>query len=407
MAVNTTSGVQTSAPDSTGSTFNGLKLGNAQSFLNGLPGGSLGTFGASQPGLYGLSGLEAATGADLYKNLQPGAYLNNAASALGIQDIPGLFKLGSNSESILGQGIREAQGATASANQVPQQMQDLVAQIAARLQGSLGSLNQNLQGQVGGYVDPSAAIAAGKDYFQQIAAPEIQNNLTASGLGRSGAMAEALARGGAQIALPIAQQTQQLGVNSALNMAALQQAGLLNQGALQQQGGAQAGQLGLANAALQPQLWNQAFNMSLAPQQMQLAGLQGLGLPAAGQDQANLAQAFQLAGVPRQLSLQDFLRQQNMAQALYTGIPVQAGGTISGQNMQNVGGSLLNAGTTGLGYGLASALSQGAKSYFGPGGTPGGGAPDLSIPSYSLGGGGSFGMFGNGAPTSAADYSFY
>ena len=46
-------------------------------------------------------------------------------------------------------------------------------------------------------------LAAGQDQFARIAAPTISNQATVSGFGRSGAALEALARGGAEMTLPI------------------------------------------------------------------------------------------------------------------------------------------------------------------------------------------------------------
>lgn len=47
------------------------------------------------------------------------------------------------------------------------------------------------------------AVARSRDYLNQIAAPAIGNEMTAAGMGRSGAMAEALARAGTELALPV------------------------------------------------------------------------------------------------------------------------------------------------------------------------------------------------------------
>jgi hypothetical protein len=57
--------------------------------------------------------------------------------------------------------------------------------------------------------DPTAYRKAGQQFFESIAAPQTANFLTAAGLGRSGAIGEALAQGGASIALPLFQQSQQ------------------------------------------------------------------------------------------------------------------------------------------------------------------------------------------------------
>jgi hypothetical protein len=55
-------------------------------------------------------------------------------------------------------------------------------------------------------IDPTAAIQAAQRHLSTISSPEIRNALQASGLGRSGAEAEALAREGVRLELPIQQQ---------------------------------------------------------------------------------------------------------------------------------------------------------------------------------------------------------
>src|SRR5438034_741579 len=61
--------------------------------------------------------------------------------------------------------------------------------------------------------DPNVLLAqqlgAARDQFTQIVAPQIQNQMALSGLGRSGAVQEALARAGTQLSLPITQQAAQ------------------------------------------------------------------------------------------------------------------------------------------------------------------------------------------------------
>lgn len=67
---------------------------------------------------------------------------------------------------------------------------------------------QGLQ-TMGQAADPQLQLAAGRDYLEQIASPELKNYYTSVGQGRSGAIGEGLARAGAGIALPILQQSTQ------------------------------------------------------------------------------------------------------------------------------------------------------------------------------------------------------
>lgn len=65
----------------------------------------------------------------------------------------------------------------------------------------LGQNGVNVQG-----IDPTGAVNAARNYMDQISSPAIRNALEASGMGRSGAEAEALANAGAMLELPIHQQ---------------------------------------------------------------------------------------------------------------------------------------------------------------------------------------------------------
>ncbi len=57
---------------------------------------------------------------------------------------------------------------------------------------------------ISNYYDP--AFSAGGDYYQQIVGPQLANEYSLMGLGRSGARGEAEAKAAAQIALPLQQQ---------------------------------------------------------------------------------------------------------------------------------------------------------------------------------------------------------
>jgi hypothetical protein len=93
------------------------------------------------------------------------------------------------------------------------------------LQGNLQGIN-NLSPQL---------LGAGNDYFHQILGPQVQNQYSLMGLGRSGANEEAQAKGAASISLPIAQLIAQL------TQGAYQQYGQGVQGLVGQNNQAQAG----------------------------------------------------------------------------------------------------------------------------------------------------------------------
>ena len=56
------------------------------------------------------------------------------------------------------------------------------------------------------HLDPSFYTQAANNLLGQVVQPNLQSQYASMGLGRSGAMGEALARAGAQLTLPIAQQ---------------------------------------------------------------------------------------------------------------------------------------------------------------------------------------------------------
>jgi hypothetical protein len=58
-----------------------------------------------------------------------------------------------------------------------------------------------------GAADPERQLAAGRDYLERIASPELKNYFTSIGQGRSGAIGEGIADASAKMALPILQQS--------------------------------------------------------------------------------------------------------------------------------------------------------------------------------------------------------
>lgn len=298
----------TTIPDATQQAFNLGKLNQLQGFFGSTP---LGSFAGSQPGLYGLTPTETQLGSQFLNLGQPGGIAGQAQNYLS--QFPQLSQLSGPEQTARTQGLANLGTATQNVLGAPGQYQQ--------------AMNQ--------WTNPEAQIAAAQDYFSKIAGPTIANNLTASGLGRSGAQGEAMALGGAQLALPIAQQTQMLGAQGANNLA----------------------NLNLASAGMIPGLTQYDMNLAGMPRTLQANALTQFGVPMAQGDLANLSAGLQVAGMPRTLSLQDFLRQQNLATSLFTGIPVATGNTVSGQtqvqNSQNIWPQILSSLAGGAASGIA------------------------------------------------------
>jgi hypothetical protein len=118
-------------------------------------------------------------------------------------------------------------------------------------------------------LDPTRRMNAARGMLEGIVGPALLNQLTASGLGRSGAGAEALTNAGLQMALPIEQSIAQ-------------------------------GQLDVANR--------------LVPRALQ-----------------GLMTGREAAGATREGDLADFLRRQGLASGIWSGLPTTQAGTTRGK----------------------------------------------------------------------------
>lgn len=131
---------------------------------------------------------------------------------------------------------------------------------------------------------PDDQIAAARGYFNEIGAPGITAQMTASGYGRSGAMGEALGRGAAEMTLPIYQQSEANRFQAGQGYAA-------------------------ANLGLGTQLEERQVNRQY--------------------------DALDAAGAPRLNELQEILRPQQSYFSLLSGMPIVTGSTTYGRNRNN------------------------------------------------------------------------
>jgi len=134
--------------------------------------GGLGNLLGSRPDIYNFSpGAQSALSSVYDTSQEPGLGSQDWYSRIisSLSDSLGQNKL--NNQSIFNVGSQR---------------------LDQRTQANLAA-NQNL-------------LPYGQNYFEQLVAPTLQNQFALSGLGRSGAIQEALAKAGAQIALPLAQQ---------------------------------------------------------------------------------------------------------------------------------------------------------------------------------------------------------
>lgn len=168
-------------------------------------------------------------------------------------------------------------------------------QIRDRLQANMGltGFEQWGQEQFNRATNPDQQLAAARGYLENVVGGELANRLQQGGLGgvRSGAYGEDLARAGADLILPILQQTQQLqGQAGAAGLqagAGLRQAGVqtggIEQGLLGQlqQGGLGAAQVGAGMLGDVRAAQTAAGQAGLASEaQRRAAGVQGAGVQA-------------------------------------------------------------------------------------------------------------------------------
>lgn len=263
-----------------------------------------------------------------------------------------------------------------------------IRQLLASAMGGLSPLETGGLETMRGRTDPTSLSDAAMRYFTDIVEPSARAGLQAGGLGgtKGGAYSEMLGREGSRLALPLAQMIQQalgeyggaqMGLGGLLENRRTGLAGLLEN----MRSGQVAEQSGLAN-----QLFGMRGTLDdrTARQAGQLFGM--------GQADTRLGElpilgaGLQAAGMGRQGSLADFLRQQQLAMlqrgTTTTGSTTgatsgsQAGRTFgSTENPLTLGGSVLGPLT---GLGAAALLSPTSQSIFnrlfGAGGTaPGGG----------------------------------
>lgn len=250
-----------------------------------------------------------------------------------------------------------------------------------------------------GRTDPTALTAAAQRYMEEIAGPQARAGAQAGGLGgaKGGAFQESLSRRGAEMALPIAQLIQQ---------------------ALGEYGGAQMGmggllesrRSGLAGLLEQMRMGQVAEQSGLANQLMGLQGnfdthRAGLGrtLFDMGMGDSRLSDmgvmtgALGAAGLPRLGSLQDFLRQQQLAM-LQRGMTTSGNTNASSVSPFTVGSllqplttvaaaSLLNPqGASSVAGGIGSGVSSGwdwLKGLYGTGGAVGYGDAASNVGSWT------------------------
>lgn len=191
--------------------------------------------------------------------------------------------------------------------------------IMQQLQSAQGGLNPyELQGleTMRGRTDPRALTDASMRYFQDIVEPSARAGLQAGGFGgtKGGAYAETLGREGSRMALPISQMIQQalgeyggaqMGMGGTLENRRMSLASLLEQmrmGQSAEMAGLANQKFGIRNAFTNQEagLAGQLYNMGSGDSRMSDLGILDAGRSAAAQ--------------PRLGALQDFMRQQQLAQ---------------------------------------------------------------------------------------------
>jgi len=346
------------------STIGGFVTGEPGGFSNVLGPGGMGLTGSENTGKAGVT-FDPTTQA--LNNLRLNSMLNLGGSVGGFENlVPNYmnsFNFSGDTNALINQAIQTANvpglqptdwynqaiNGTSIGNE--EQRLDRLKNIGINtehdvLQGNLQGIN-NLSPQL---------LGAGNDYFHQILGPQVQNQYSLMGLGRSGANEEAQAKGAASISLPIAQLIAQL------TQGAYQQYGQGVQGLVGQNTQAQAG-LG------QQQLQN-IYGLNQAYPGVS-TGLQG----------AELERQLKGVGVSDLQRAQQYQGFQTLLQGLLSGMssmPYAPGQTQTSSGTMNPGlissilggtgggsaaggiGSLYSSGMLGAGAGGASAAAAGA-----------------------------------------------
>lgn len=276
------------------------------------------------------------------------------------------------------------QGLMGGAGRDPQAI-NTIRQLLASSMGGAAPLELSSLETMRGRTDPTALNDAAMRYFTNIVEPGARAGLQAGGMGgvKGGAYSEMLGREGSRLALPLAQMIQQalgeyggaqMGLGGRLEERRTGLAGILEQ----MRQGQVAEESGLAN-----QLFGMRGTLDdrYARQAGQLFGMGGAD--ARLSELPILSAGLQAAGMPRLGSLQDFLRQQQLA-LLQRGMTTSGattgstGGRTTGSTSQPItAGSILGPLT---GLGAAALLSPASKAIFeslfgssSPGGLGGGG----------------------------------
>ncbi len=183
--------------------------------------------------------------------------------------------------------------------------------------------------------DPTAGVHAAQDYLRRIVAPELTNTLTAAGFGRSGAIGEAIANAGAQLALPVWERTHSAGRDLASAM------------------------LNIPGTALGRALDAQSALANLyANLGMQTSAREAQRIGNMGQYVNLLDTVAQIAARPRLAAYEEqVLRPSNLLMTLLTGIPVvqtPIAQRTSGSQSENILLSLIQGAAAGM---LAGAMA--------------------------------------------------
>ena len=307
---------QTSAVDPTQNQLNELFTQEALG-LRGVSGG-VPAFGSPQPGLYGLGPTE-----DLFRRQIISATSDPGAYPQVLQSLFGQTNRLSNYA-----GEQMDWGVAPTASPIDLESINYIRSLLDQATQGPSPLERGALGTYAGRTDPTALLDAASRYMREIGEPTARAASVAGGMGgvRGGAFQEGLARESARLAIPILEL-----VNRSAG----------EFGAAQERigGGLEARRAGLAGGL---------FNLGTGLESRSLAR-RGLAGQMAGQaetgmqnfarllpmfDQTRLAMLTAGAGAaakPRELALQDFLRQQDLVMSTLLRTPVKTGGTTTGQ----------------------------------------------------------------------------
>ena len=283
--------------------------------LRGATGG-IQTFGTPQPGLFSLQPSEEGLRRNLI-NLTTGLAGPGGPHEQILGD---LYSQGGRASDFAGESLGYARGPVAGQVDL-EGINSLRGLLAGYLEGPTGLENEAL-GLMRGRSDPSAFTAAAERYMREIGEPTARAASVAGGMGgiRGGAFGEGLARESARLALPIAElmsryQGEEAGARRGISDAL--------EG---RRAGTAASLFGIGSGLEGRGLARRQFASQAARSSGDL--MQGLGsiLPLIDQSRLNLLkEAVSQGSIPRLLSLQDFLRQQDLVSSTLLKTPVKTG----------------------------------------------------------------------------------